>query len=82
MSPETSEEVLKFWFPQNLSDDHAVMVRQFEWWFRSGADIAVQRRNLMAKHLGQHAVVIGGSMAGLMTARVLGLFRAGHCART
>ena len=25
----------------------------------------------MAKHLGQHAVVIGGSLAGLMTARVL-----------
>jgi 2-polyprenyl-6-methoxyphenol hydroxylase-like FAD-dependent oxidoreductase len=25
----------------------------------------------MANHLGQHAVVIGGSIAGLMTARVL-----------
>jgi 2-polyprenyl-6-methoxyphenol hydroxylase-like FAD-dependent oxidoreductase len=25
----------------------------------------------MAQHLGQHATVIGGSMAGLMTARVL-----------
>jgi len=44
MSPETSEEVLKFWFPQNLSDDHAVMVRQFEWWFRGGADSTITER--------------------------------------
>src|SRR5438093_2744065 len=29
------------------------------------------RRGVMGNHLGQHAVVIGGSLAGLMTARVL-----------
>src|SRR5438093_8055224 len=29
------------------------------------------RRGVMGNHFGQHAVVIGGSLAGLMTARVL-----------
>jgi uncharacterized protein (DUF924 family) len=38
------EDVLRFWFPQHLSDDHAAMVRQFEWWFRGGADAAIAER--------------------------------------
>ena len=44
MPPEEFEEVLRFWFPQQLSNDHAVMVRQFEWWFRGGADSAIAER--------------------------------------
>ena len=37
----------------------------------------------MARHLGQHAIVVGGSMAGLMTARVACRpFRPGHHTRT
>jgi hypothetical protein len=32
------EDVLRFWFPSHLSGEHAVMVRQFEWWFGGGAD--------------------------------------------
>ncbi|MBW4635989.1 MAG: DUF924 domain-containing protein [Iphinoe sp. HA4291-MV1] len=35
------EDVLQFWFPQQLSGDQAVMVRQWEWWFRGGADAYV-----------------------------------------
>jgi uncharacterized protein (DUF924 family) len=38
------EDVLRFWFPQHLRDDHAVMVSQFEWWFRGGADSAIVER--------------------------------------
>jgi uncharacterized protein (DUF924 family) len=44
MPPEEFEEVLRFWFPRHLSDDHAVMVRQFEWWFRGGADATIAER--------------------------------------
>ena len=44
MPPEEFEEVLHFWFPRYLSDDHAAMVRQFEWWFRGGADSAIAER--------------------------------------
>ena len=44
MPTEEFEEVLRFWFPQHLSDDHATMVRQFEWWFRGGADFAITER--------------------------------------
>jgi uncharacterized protein (DUF924 family) len=44
MPTEEFEDVLWFWFPQQLSDDHAAMVRQFEWWFRGGADSAVAER--------------------------------------
>jgi uncharacterized protein (DUF924 family) len=38
------EDVLRFWFPENLRDDHAAMVRQFEWWFRGGADSVIVER--------------------------------------
>jgi uncharacterized protein (DUF924 family) len=44
MPGEEFEDVLRFWFPQHLRDDHAVMVSQFEWWFRGGADSAVVER--------------------------------------
>lgn len=38
------EEVLRFWFPQQMGEDHATIVRQFEWWFRGGADSAIVER--------------------------------------
>ena len=41
MSTEEFEDVLRFWFPQHLRDEYAAMVRQFEWWFRGGADAAI-----------------------------------------
>ena len=44
MPTEEFEGVLRFWFPQQLSGDHAAMVRQFEWWFRGGADSAIAER--------------------------------------
>ncbi len=44
MSTDEFEDVLRFWFPQKLSDDHAALVRQFEWWFRGGADSAIAER--------------------------------------
>src|SRR5262245_14607371 len=44
MSIEESEDVLRFWFPELSSADHARMVRQFDWWFRGGADSAVSER--------------------------------------
>jgi uncharacterized protein (DUF924 family) len=44
MSGEEFEDVLRFWFPQHLRDDHAVMVSQFECWFRGGADSAIVER--------------------------------------
>src|ERR1043166_1906548 len=44
MSMEEFEEVLRFWFPAHLQDDHDVMVRQFEWWFGGGADSAILAR--------------------------------------
>jgi uncharacterized protein (DUF924 family) len=44
MLTEDFTEVLRFWFPQHLSDDHATMVRQFEWWFRGGADSTIIER--------------------------------------
>jgi uncharacterized protein (DUF924 family) len=44
VSGEEFEEVLRFWFPENLGDDHAAMVSQFEWWFRGGADSAIFER--------------------------------------
>ena len=30
------EDVLRFWFPNQGNSDIAVMVRQWEWWFRGG----------------------------------------------
>jgi uncharacterized protein (DUF924 family) len=44
IATEESEEVLRFWFPEHLRDDHAAMVSQFEWWFRGGADSAIVER--------------------------------------
>lgn len=44
MPTEEFEEVLRFWFPQHLSSEHAAMVRQFAWWFRGGADAAIAER--------------------------------------
>jgi uncharacterized protein (DUF924 family) len=44
MPTEQFEDILRFWFPPQLSNDHAVMARQFEWWFGGGADAAVTER--------------------------------------
>jgi uncharacterized protein (DUF924 family) len=44
MPSEEFDDVLQFWFPQSLHNDHATMVRQFEWWFRGGADSAIAER--------------------------------------
>jgi Bacterial protein of unknown function (DUF924) len=44
MAGRKAEEVLRFWFPEHLHDDHAVMLSQFEWWFRGGADSAIAAR--------------------------------------
>ena len=44
MPTDEFEEVLGFWFPQHLSGEHAAIVRQFEWWFRGGADAAIAER--------------------------------------
>jgi uncharacterized protein (DUF924 family) len=44
MLKEEFEDVLRFWFPEHLSDNHAAMLRQFEWWFRGGADTAIAER--------------------------------------
>jgi uncharacterized protein (DUF924 family) len=41
---EASEDVLGFWFPDLSAADHARMVRQFEWWFRGGANSAIAER--------------------------------------
>ena len=38
------EDVLGFWFPKQLSDEHAALVDQFKWWFGGGADAAVKER--------------------------------------
>jgi uncharacterized protein (DUF924 family) len=38
------EKVLQFWFPENLNSDHEVLARQFEWWFRGGADAEIFER--------------------------------------
>jgi uncharacterized protein (DUF924 family) len=35
------EDVLRFWFPNQLGDDPATMVRQWEWWFRGGGDAEI-----------------------------------------
>ena len=47
MRTEESEEVLRFWFPELSSADHAQMARQFEWWFRGGADSAISERLML-----------------------------------
>jgi hypothetical protein len=35
------EDILSFWFPQGLDADEETHRRQFEWWFRGGADRAI-----------------------------------------
>ncbi len=35
------EDVLGFWFPPGLDVDEATHLRQFQWWFRGGADQAI-----------------------------------------
>lgn len=44
MAEEAFEDVLLFWFPEQLISDHAAIVSQFEWWFRGGADSAIARQ--------------------------------------
>lgn len=44
MQSKEFEEVLRFWFPDLSTADHARMVQQFEWWFRGGADSAICER--------------------------------------
>lgn len=44
MDTSESEDVLRFWFPDLSGADHATMVRQFEWWFRGGANSAIAER--------------------------------------
>jgi len=44
MQTQEFEDVLSFWFPELRAADHARMVRQFEWWFRGGADSAISER--------------------------------------
>lgn len=44
MSAEESESVIQFWFPELSDADRARMARQFEWWFRGGADSAIAER--------------------------------------
>jgi uncharacterized protein (DUF924 family) len=41
---EEFEDIVRFWFLPQMSDDHTTMVRQFEWWFRGGADSAIAER--------------------------------------
>ena len=38
------EDILSFWFPPGLALDEATHRRQFEWWFRGGADAAISER--------------------------------------
>ena len=42
--PTEFEDVLRFWFPQQLSGDYAAMARQLEWWFRGGAHSTIIER--------------------------------------
>lgn len=41
MKTERSQDVLQFWFPLPPNSDQATMVRQWEWWFRGGADAGI-----------------------------------------
>lgn len=38
MKPETSEDILRFWFPDRIDRDQATLVRQWQRWFRGGMD--------------------------------------------
>lgn len=37
-------EVLGFWFPPHIENDHAAMARRIEWWFRGGTDAEILAR--------------------------------------
>jgi uncharacterized protein (DUF924 family) len=41
MHAEEPDDVLGFWFPELSGADHDRLVRQFEWWFRGGADSVI-----------------------------------------
>ena len=41
MPEEEFEDILRFWFPEHLPAEHAVMVDQFGWWFGGGADAVI-----------------------------------------
>jgi uncharacterized protein (DUF924 family) len=36
-----AEDILQFWFPNQADDDLATIVRQWDWWFRGGANSAI-----------------------------------------
>ena len=38
MNNQPFESILKFWFSSRLNDNQAALLRQWEWWFRGGAD--------------------------------------------
>jgi uncharacterized protein (DUF924 family) len=38
LKTERYQDVLRFWFPIQPNSNQATMVRQWEWWFRGGAD--------------------------------------------
>jgi uncharacterized protein (DUF924 family) len=38
------ETILRFWFPADLHDDEARLLRQYEWWFRGAATTAIAER--------------------------------------
>ena len=42
------DDILEFWFPPGLDDDEETHRRQFQWWFRGGADqVIVERFTVM-----------------------------------
>jgi uncharacterized protein (DUF924 family) len=44
MKTEQFEDVLRFWFPDRFDSDLAVLVRQWQWWFRGGGDADIIER--------------------------------------
>ena len=66
MQSQEFEEVLRFWFPELSSADHARMVRQFEWWFHGGADAAICERFLKLLERAIH-------IAGLLNLKLIDL---------
>lgn len=44
MSSKQFEDVLRFWFPEQLDSDQTTLVRQWERWFRGGMDAAIIER--------------------------------------
>jgi uncharacterized protein (DUF924 family) len=52
-----AEEILTFWFPPGLDADEATHRRQFEFWFRGGANAEIARR-----FAGTHAAAAQGAL--------------------